>query len=113
MMAIRLLVLAPALLALLAPQASAPPPMRPDFSSAARLADWEVDGSGTWEIARGLLILSKAGVPAGPIRRPAALAILKSAPFVRVTVDTEMRSTAPLDVTNRDLEIVFGYESPS
>jgi hypothetical protein len=86
---------------------------RPDFSAPARLAAWDLDGSGTWEIANGLLVLSKAGVPAGAIRRPAALAILKGAPAVRVTVETEMRSTAPLDVANRDLEIVFGYESPT
>jgi hypothetical protein len=29
------------------------------------------------------------------------------------TVQVEMRSTAPEDVKNRDLEIILGYESPS
>ena len=58
-------------------------------------------------------MLFKAGVPAGPIRRPAALAILKTKPFRRVTVEADIRSTAPLDTVRRDLDIIVGYESPS
>ena len=87
--------------------------VRPTFADAAHLAEWDFDGSGEWTMAKGLLILAKAGVPSGPIRRPAAVAILKTPPMVRVTVETQIRSTAALDVVNRDLEIVFGYESPS
>ena len=59
-----------------------------------------------------MLVLTKAGTPGGPIRRPAALAVLHSTPLVRATVQVEMRSTAPEEVKNRDLEIIFGYESP-
>lgn len=85
---------------------------RPDFTAADVLTRFTLDGNGAWEVADGKLILSKAGTPAGPIRRPAALAILQSEPLVRATVQVEMRSTAPLEVKNRDLEIVFGYVSP-
>jgi hypothetical protein len=81
--------------------------VRPTFADAARLAEWDLDGSGEWQVANGLLVLAKAGVPSGPIRRPAAIAILKTLPLVRVTVEGQIRSTAPLAV-NRDLEIVFG-----
>ncbi len=87
--------------------------VRPTLADAARLAEWDLDGSGQWSVGNGLLVLAKAGVPSGPIRRPAAVAILKTPPLVRVTVEAEIRSTAPLDVVNRDLEIIFDYESPS
>src|SRR4029079_5956132 len=88
-------------------------PLHHAFSDPSHLAEWDLDGSGQWTIANGLLILAKAGAPTGPIRRPAALAILKSPPMARVTVEAQIRSTAALDVVNRDLEIVFGYESPA
>ena len=60
-----------------------------------------------------MLVLTKAGTPGGPIRRPSALAVLQSEPLARATVHVDMRSTAPEEVKNRDLEIIFGYESPS
>jgi len=85
---------------------------RPDLSAPAALSLFTLDGSGTWEIKDQMLILAKAGTPGGPIRRPSALAVLQSEPLVRATVQVEMRSTAPEAVKNRDLEIIFGYESP-
>jgi len=86
---------------------------RLDFANADSLSKLTLDGSGTWEVKDHMLILTKAGTPGGPIRRPSALAVLKSDPLVRATVQVEMRSTAPEEVKNRDLEIIFGYESPS
>jgi len=86
---------------------------RLDFATPDALGKLTLDGSGTWEVKDQLLILSKAGTPGGPIRRPSALAVLQSDPLVRATVQVEMRSTAPEEVKNRDLEIIFGYESPS
>jgi len=85
---------------------------RPDLSAPGALSLFTLDGSGTWEIKDQMLVLAKAGTPGGPIRRPAALAVLQSEPLVRATVQVEMRSTAPEEVKNRDLEIIFGYESP-
>jgi len=84
----------------------------PDLSAPDALSMFTLDGSGTWEIKDQMLVLAKAGTPGGPIRRPSALAVLQSEPLVRATVQVEMRSTAPEEVKNRDLEIIFGYESP-
>src|SRR5690349_24165818 len=84
-----------------------------DFASADSLSTLTLDGTGTWEVKDRMLVLTKAGTPGGPIRRPSALAVLQSEPLARATVQDEMRSTAPEEVKNRDLEIIFGYESPS
>ena len=85
---------------------------RPDFSAPETLERFTLDGNGRWEIGHGNLVLAQAGTPGGPIRRPAALAVFQSHPLVRATVQVEMRSTAAVDVKNRDLEIIFGYASP-
>lgn len=85
---------------------------RPDLGAPDALTRFTLDGSGTWEVKDRMLVLAKAGTPGGPIRRPSALAVLQSEPLVRATVQVEMRSTAPEEVKNRDLEIIFGYESP-
>jgi hypothetical protein len=87
--------------------------VQPSLSKAQDLAQWDLDGSGTWEIAAGKLILSKAGIPSGPIRRPAALAILKTKPFRKATIEAELLSTAAPDVARRDLDLIVGYESPT
>jgi hypothetical protein len=99
-------------------QAPAPPP-RPisvtaDLSSAERLADeWTLDGNGAWAIKDGMLVLEKAGVPGGPIRRPGALAVLKTAALGDATLEVEIRSDAPEDVVRRDLLLVAGWQSPT
>jgi len=87
--------------------------LRPQLTGPKALANWSLDGSGTWIVVDDKLVLEKAGKPAGPIRRPAALAILKTDPLQRVTLKAEVRSTAPQDVIRRDVNLVFGYESPS
>ena len=97
--------------------AQAPAPktidLRADLSSPERLDEWTLDGSGVWAIRDGLLVLEKAGVPAGPIRRPAALAILKTPPLADATLDVEIRSDAPEDVIHRDILLVAGWQSPT
>ena len=85
----------------------------PKFTGPEVLRDWTLDGTGTWAVSEGMLVLTKAGTPAGAIRRPAALAILKSPAFGRVTISAALRSTAPLETTNRDLEFIVGYQSPT
>lgn len=93
--------------------AQQPMTLRPKLDAAQRIGDWTLDGSGSWEISGGKLVLAKEGKPAGPIRRPAALAILKSPAFGRVTLDAEIRSTAPADLKVRDILLIVGYESPA
>ena len=61
----------------------------------------------------GFLALEKAGVPEGPIRRPAAMAIARSDPFTDFTFDVDVRSTAPVDLAVRDVLLIFGYQSPT
>ena len=96
--------------------ARGPQPLAVDLSSPARLAaDWTLDGSGVWAMRDGLLVLEKAGTPAGPIRRPSALAILRATPLGDLTFDLELRSTAPPvgQVPRRDAVVIVGYESPT
>lgn len=85
----------------------------PQISEARGLADWDLDGNGGWAVRGDVLVLEKAGVPQGKIRRPAALAILKSDPVTDLTFRAEVKSTAPTDLAVRDVQIVFGYQSPS
>jgi hypothetical protein len=61
----------------------------------------------------GALVLEKAGVPEGPIRRPAALAVLRSQPLGNLTMSLDVRSTAPADLDVRDVLLIVGYQSPS
>src|SRR6185295_8601280 len=86
---------------------------RPQLTGPETLAEWSLDGSGSWIVTDGKLVLERAGIPAGPIRRPAALAIFTTEPIKRVTLKAELQSTAPQDVIRRDLNLIFGYESPS
>lgn len=87
--------------------------IRPDLTRSGNIAQWDFDGSGSWQIDAGRLILSKAGTPSGPIRRPAALAILKMKPVQQVSIEAEIHTTALPDVARRDLDIIVGYESPT
>jgi hypothetical protein len=85
----------------------------PSLQQPADLSEWVVDGSGAWSTADGKLVLHTAGVPGGPIRRPAALAVLSTRAFSRATIEAEVRSTASPEVRQRDLQIIVGYESPA
>jgi hypothetical protein len=85
----------------------------PRVSAAQTISDWEFDGNGSWTMRDGVLVLEKAGVPAGPIRRPAALAILRGRSFDDVEFRVDVRSTAPADLAVRDVLLIVGYQSPS
>jgi hypothetical protein len=87
--------------------------VKPQISAARGLADFDLDGNGGWTVAGQTLVLEKAGVPGGPIRRPAALAILKSEPLTDLTLRLELRSTAPADLAVRDVQLIVGYQSPT
>jgi hypothetical protein len=87
--------------------------LKPEISDARGLKDWVLDGSGGWSVRGSILSLDKAGVPGGPIRRPAAIAILQSEPVADFTLEVEARSTAPVDLAVRDVLLIFGYQSPT
>jgi hypothetical protein len=102
-----------ALVLALVVQAGATVTIKPDISEARGLTDWELDGSGAWRVAGRSLVLEKEGVPGGKFRRPAALAILKSDPLTDLTMQLELRSTAPAELAVRDVQLIVGYQSPS
>lgn len=77
------------------------------------VAGWDLDGDGVWTMRGDVLVLARAGVPKGPIRRPAALAIWKGTPLSDVTLQVEVRSTAPTDLAVRDVLLIVGYQSPT
>jgi hypothetical protein len=85
----------------------------PRLEGAGALQQWTLDGTGTWAISDARLVLTKAGTPGGGIRRPAALAIFNGPAFRRATISAALRSTAPVETTNRDLEFIVGYQSPT
>ena len=87
--------------------------LKPRIDEKRGLADWDLDGNGTWRVSGQTLVLEKEGVPGGKIRRPAALAILKSDPLTDLTMKLELRSTAPADLAVRDVQLIVGYQSPS
>jgi hypothetical protein len=87
--------------------------VQPNLSRSEALSEWLLDGSGSWNIENDKLVLQKAGTPSGPIRRPAALAILKTVPLQKVKLQVQVRSTAPQEVVRRDVVLVFSYQSPS
>lgn len=84
-----------------------------DLRRANALSSWTLDGTGAWEASGGKLVLARAGTPSGPVRRPAAVAVLPFRPVERASIRAEVRSTALPTVRQRDLQIVFGYESPT
>ena len=84
----------------------------PEISEQRGFADFDLDGNGRWAIRGQTIVLEKAGVPEGRIRRPAALAILKSEPLSDFTYTLELRSTAPVDLAVRDVQLVIDYQSP-
>ena len=87
--------------------------LAPSLAAPGDLARWTLDGTGTWEVRDGMLVLTQKGTPAGAIRRPAALAVLEGPPLRRATIRAQVRSTAPPTTLNRDMEVIFGYQSPS
>ena len=76
-------------------------------------SEWDFDGTGTWDISGGKIMITKAGSPAGPIRKPAAFAVIKMDPLTKATVGMQLRSTAPAGATNRNVVVLVGYQSPT
>ena len=87
--------------------------IEPWLSAPRTPAEWDFEGTGTWDIAGGRIAVTRAGTPVGPIRKPAAIAVIKMDPLTKATVGMQVRSTAPTDVPQRDLLVVVGYQSPT
>ena len=87
--------------------------LKPKLDKPSRLSEWTIDGNGAFEVRDGMLVLTKAGVPGGPIRRPAGLAILKSEPLGRFTLEADVRSEEAEDLLVRDVDLIVDWQSPS
>jgi glucose/arabinose dehydrogenase len=74
--------------------------------------DWAPKTPAKWRFRGDELVLAEAGVaPPGP-RRPFEYAVLTKGPSLgNARVDARVRLDTPVEVTNRDVIIVFGYTS--
>jgi len=109
----RVLLAMPTFVALVGSALSTQAVLKPEFVDARGVSQWDLEGSGQWRMSGSVLQLHTAGVPAGPIRKPAAMAIFKSAPVGDFTLDVDLRSTAPVDLEVRDVLLILGYQSPT
>ncbi|HWP48741.1 MAG TPA: hypothetical protein VNM22_16415 [Candidatus Limnocylindrales bacterium] len=87
--------------------------IEPDLYNPTTLELWEFQTPQSWVLENGVLALKRAGIPSGPIRKPAEWAILKTEPFTDVQLWLEARCDAPLEQKGRDIILIFGYQSPT
>ena len=94
------------------------PPEPPSCSFDAELTDlmagenWQPRTPELWEFPGEEIVLAEAGSdPGDGIRRPFEYATLNSEPFGSVQLEAEVRLDEPASVNNRDIILVFGYQS--
>lgn len=74
--------------------------------------NWAPRTPSKWELPGDQIILTEAGDnPDDGIRRPFEYAILDGHEFQSVQIDANVRLDAPSSVSNRDIIIVFGWQS--
>ncbi|WP_406313446.1 PQQ-dependent sugar dehydrogenase [Streptosporangium sp. NBC_01639] len=77
-----------------------------------RAQDWTPVTPAKWRFPGKEVVLAEAGQSRPGPRRPFEYAVLSAGPtFGSVHVDGEVRLDTPVDVTNRDVIVVFGYQS--
>lgn len=74
-------------------------------------SDWAPKTPSKWRFPGDQVILAEAGdQPSGP-RRPYEYAVLKKGPAWRsVQIDAEVRLDTPVEITNRDVILLFGFK---
>ena len=94
------------------------PPEPPSCSFDTELTDlmagenWQPRTPELWEFPGEEIVLAEAGSdPGDGIRRPFEYATLNSEPFGSVQLEAEVRLDEPASVNNRDIILVFGYQS--
>lgn len=76
------------------------------------LSDWTPVTPSKWQFTKDEVILAEAGVARPGPRRPFEYAVVsKGAPWSSVDIRAEVRLDTPVEVTNRDVIIVFGWQS--
>lgn len=74
--------------------------------------DWAPQTPSKWQFPGTEVILAQAGTNPGPPRRPFEFAVLEAGPaFESVQIDAEVRLDTPVSISNRDVILVFGYQS--
>jgi hypothetical protein len=74
--------------------------------------NWAPVTPSKWQFPGDQVILAEAGVERPGPRRPFEYAVLTKGPaFGSVQIDAEVRLDTPVEITNRDVIIVFGYRS--
>ncbi|GAA2433964.1 hypothetical protein GCM10010191_55400 [Actinomadura vinacea] len=74
--------------------------------------DWAPVTPSKWQFRNREVILAEAGEQRPGPRRPFEYAVLKKGPvFGSTTIKAQVRLDTPVDVSNRDVIIVFGYKS--
>ncbi|GAA4227120.1 hypothetical protein GCM10023075_29230 [Streptosporangium album] len=81
-------------------------------SNVTRAEDWTPVTPAKWQFPGKEVVLAEAGESRPGPRRPFEYAVLSAGPkFGSVQVDGEVRLDTPVEVTNRDVIVVFGYQS--
>lgn len=75
-------------------------------------ASWAPVTPSKWQFTDGQIILAEAGEERPGPRRPFEYAVLTEGPaFSSVQIDADVRLDTPVDIVNRDVVIVFGWQS--
>jgi glucose/arabinose dehydrogenase len=81
-------------------------------SRAMGASDWAPVTPAKWQFPGDAVVLAEAGTERPGPRRPFEYAVLTKGPeFGSVRIDAEVRLDTPVEITNRDVIIVFGYRS--
>ncbi|MEZ0074206.1 hypothetical protein [Planotetraspora sp. GP83] len=87
---------------------------RTRVSGVTAVSDWAPVTPAKWRFPGSEVVLAEAGTPQPGPRRPYEYAVLTRGPeFGSVQIDAEVRLDTPVEITNRDVIIVFGYRSPT
>jgi len=79
---------------------------------APKASNWAPVTPAKWQFSNGQVILAEAGSERPGPRRPFEYAVLTAGPvFSAVDIRAQVRLDEPVELTNRDVIIVFGYKS--
>jgi hypothetical protein len=74
--------------------------------------DWAPVTPSKWQFPGNQVVLAQEGVERPGPRRPFEYAVLTKGPVLgNVQIDAEVRLDTPVEITNRDVIVVFGYRS--
>lgn len=75
---------------------------------------WDPLTDDKWSFERGQIVLTEPGTNPGGPRRPFEYAVVTAGPeFDSVRLAAEVRIDEPVDVNNRDVILVWNYQSPT